>query len=166
MRAGFDIHVLAHRLFVALRPVEDATMTDEEIEVVAEALAQAGGYSWYPGRAEGPFMREVSDPYRNRARLVIDVLERYRSAGSVPSGSGTPRVVARKVMLDSPNGTGLRPGETVVYRPPGDRRAYTCRIVEICGSQAYLEPILRACTGWVSVESLTPLSSSKGSNDR
>jgi hypothetical protein len=50
----------------------------------------------------------------------------------------------------------IRPGTTVIYRPPGDRRAYSCRVVEIEGNRAYLTPILRACTEWVSIEHLVP----------
>jgi hypothetical protein len=52
----------------------------------------------------------------------------------------------------------LKPGATVIYRPPGDRRAYSCRVVEIEGNRAYLAPILRACTDWVSIEHLMPSS--------
>jgi hypothetical protein len=43
---------------------------------------------------------------------------------------------------------------TVIYRPPGEQRAYPCRIVEIQGNRAYLAPILRTCVGWMSIERL------------
>ncbi|MXQ13363.1 hypothetical protein [Microvirga makkahensis] len=36
------------------------TMTDQEVEVVAEELAKIGRLSWYPGRQEGPFVRAVT----------------------------------------------------------------------------------------------------------
>jgi len=38
-------------------------MTDDEIQVVAEELAKAGGLSWYPGRSSGAFLRAVSQGY-------------------------------------------------------------------------------------------------------
>ena len=44
----------------------------------------------------------------------------------------------------------------MVYRPPGDQRSYTCRVVTIEGGQAYLEPVIKECTGWVSIENLLP----------
>lgn len=132
-------------------------MTEEEIEIVAEELAKIGGVSWYPGREKGTLMRVVSDRYRDRAKIAIEALDRYRAAQKAdtlnqdnghkqqPSG-----IVSRTIDNDE-----IKPGSTVVYRPPGDRRAYPCRVVEIEGSRAYLAPILRACTDWVSIEHLT-----------
>ena len=55
-------------------------MTEEEIEVVAEELAKIGGVTWYPGRERGTLMRVVCDRYRDRARVAIEALERYRAA--------------------------------------------------------------------------------------
>ncbi|QFU15858.1 hypothetical protein [Microvirga thermotolerans] len=139
-------------------------MTDEEIEVVAEALALAGGCSWYPGRTDGPLLRIVTDRYREQARIAIEAIERVRAQ---PDGSRPPDPAA-----PSMNGEGrpmakqdLRPGATVIYRPPGERRAYPCRVLEIRGNRAYLEPILRACTGWVAIECLQPLNVEGISND-
>jgi hypothetical protein len=131
-------------------------MTEEEIEVVAEELAKIGGVSWYPGREKGTLMRVVSDRYRDRARIAIEALDRYRKSQKAPvaqdNGHDEP--------YTSPTHTAyqdeIKPGSTVVYRPPGDRRAYPCRVVEIEGSRAYLAPILRSCTDWVSIEHLTP----------
>jgi len=110
-------------------------MTEEEIEIVAEELAKIGGVSWYPGREKGTLMRVVSDRYRDRARIAIEALDRYR---------------ASKAAVVQDNSEPHR---------PGDRRAYPCRVVEIEGSRAYLAPILRACTDWVSIEHLTPQTS-------
>ncbi|QRM28021.1 hypothetical protein [Microvirga sp. VF16] len=132
-------------------------MTEEEIEIVAEELAKIGGVTWYPGREKGTLMRVVCDRYRDRARVAIQALERYRagqkatlaqdnSQGEMSSSGGLPSSVHEDI----------RPGTTVVYRPPGDRRAYSCRVVEIEGNRAYLAPILRACTDWVSIEHLVP----------
>ncbi|WP_262297530.1 hypothetical protein [Microvirga sesbaniae] len=141
-------------------------MTEEEIEIVAEELAKIGGVTWYPGREKGTLMRVVCDRYRDRARVAIEALERYRA--------GRPAALAQDNRQDSrhdnrqadapattctqsarPRGD-IRPGATVIYRPPGDRRAYSCRVVEIEGNRAYLAPILRACTEWVSIEHLVP----------
>ncbi|HZH12684.1 MAG TPA: hypothetical protein VEZ24_20215 [Microvirga sp.] len=132
-------------------------MTEEEIEIVAEELAKIGGVSWYPGREKGTLMRVVSDRFRDRARVAIEALDRYRaSQRSVvqDNGDNEPRTANQSAhaMLQD----GIKPGSTVVYRPPGDRRAYPCRVVEIEGSRAYLAPILRSCTDWVSIEHLTP----------
>ena len=130
-------------------------MTEEEIEIVAEELAKIGGVSWYPGREEGTLMRVVSDRYRDRARVAIEALDRYRASkkASIVQDNGR-----RESPMPSCTGSTdeIKPGSTVVYRPPGDRRAYPCRVVEIEGSRAYLAPILRACTDWVSIEHLTP----------
>jgi len=130
-------------------------MTEEEIEVVAEELAKIGGVSWYPGREKGDLIRVVCDRYRDRARLAIEALERYRAgrdASLVQDNERGPGTAAP----DYSHNEDIRPGSTVIYRPPGDRRAYPCRVVEIEGNRAYLAPILRACTEWVSIEHLVP----------
>ncbi|MGO4389318.1 hypothetical protein AB4Y85_17460 [Microvirga sp. 2YAF29] len=126
-------------------------MTEEEIEVVAEELAKIGGVAWYPGREKGSILRVVSDRYRDRARAAIEALDRFRTS--------QPRTVVQDNADAAPPAIAtdeIKPGSTVVYRPPGDRRAYPCRVVEIEGSKAYLAPILRSCTNWVSIEHLTP----------
>jgi hypothetical protein len=133
-------------------------MTEEEIEIVAEELAKIGGVSWYPGREKGTLMRVVSDRYRDRARVAIEALDRYRASkkASVVQDNGHREAHAPHHPPYAASTDEIRPGSTVVYRPPGDRRAYPCRVVEIEGSRAYLAPILRACTDWVSIEYLTP----------
>jgi hypothetical protein len=62
-------------------------VTEDEVEAVAEELAKAGGVAWYPGRSRGPLLRIVSDRYRDRARLAIAALDRYRAhkAGVAPA---------------------------------------------------------------------------------
>lgn len=128
-------------------------MTEEEIEVVAEELAKAGGVAWYPGRETGALLKVVSDRYRDRARAAIGALERHRAqvdALVVQDNATAPPPPATET-----GDADIRPGSTVIYRPPGDRRAYPCRVVEIKGNRAYLAPILRACTDWVSIEHIT-----------
>jgi len=133
-------------------------MTDEEIEVVAEELAKVGGVTWYPGREKGTLMRIVSDRYRDRARVAIEAIDRHRASkqGANAQSTGTDEI--RRASHSSPpiQDNEIKPGATVIYRPPGDRRAYSCRVVEIKGNRAYLSPILRACTDWVSIEHLVP----------
>lgn len=134
-------------------------MTEEEIEIVAEELAKIGGVTWYPGREKGTLMRVVCDRYRDRARVAIAALDRYRAGQQPTALSQDNRPVDKRVTNDSPHSSphdDIRPGATVIYRPPGDRRAYSCRVVEIEGNRAYLSPILRACTDWVSIEHLAP----------
>lgn len=133
-------------------------MTQEEIEVVAEELAKIGGVTWYPGRERGTLMRVVCDRYRDRARVAIEALERHRAArqASLSQDNEKPVTLSTISAPASQAHDDIRPGATVIYRPPGDRRAYSCRVVEIKGNRAYLAPILRACTDWVSIEHLMP----------
>ena len=134
-------------------------MTEEEIEIVAEELAKIGGVTWYPGREKGTLMRVVCDRYRDRARVAIAALDRHRAGRQASSLAQDNRPVDGCTTSDSPQSSphdDIRPGATVIYRPPGDRRAYSCRVVEIEGNRAYLSPILRACTDWVSIEHLAP----------
>jgi hypothetical protein len=128
-------------------------MTDEEIEVVAEELAKIGGVSWYPGREQGTLTRVVTDRYRDRARAAIAALDRFRAQGASFQDNARDRRQEVEGTGRGPSGD-LKPGATVIYRPPGDRRAYSCRVVEIQGDRAYLAPILRTCIGWVSIQSL------------
>jgi hypothetical protein len=133
-------------------------MTEEEIEIVAEELAKIGGVTWYPGREKGTLMRVVCDRYRDRARVAIEALDRYRSSqqASLSQDNGQADRLSTSSKTHALARAEIRPGTTVIYRPPGDRRAYSCRVVEIEGNRAYLAPILRACTEWVSIEHLVP----------
>jgi hypothetical protein len=133
----------------------DTKLTEEEIEIVAEELAKIGGTSWYPGREEGSLVRVVSQRYRDRARIAIAALERYRAGRDLPDGKRpgsptAPNLARRSVATDDP----LAVGAVVIYRPAGDRRAYACRIEDIADGKVYLVPDIKACTGWVSMASL------------
>jgi hypothetical protein len=129
-------------------------LSDEEIEFVAEELAKIGGTSWYPGREEGSLVRVVSQRYRDRARVAIAALERYRAGGRDRDGNepASPEATPpwRPVAVDDQ----LVVGAVVIYRPPGDRRAHTCRIEDIADGRVYLVPDIKSCTGWVSIASL------------
>ena len=135
-------------------------MTEDEVEAVAAELAKAGGLGWHPGRERGP-LKHVADRYRDRARLAIAALDRLRAgrrsadptdlsieSEQAPSASRSP---SRPT-----SGSSLEAGSMVLYRPPGDRRAYPCRIDKVRGSRVYLVPDLKTCTGWIDVEYLSP----------
>ena len=136
------------------------------MEAVAEELAKAGGVAWYPGRARGPLLRIVSDRYRDRARLAIAALDRYRAhkAGVAPPDSIKVGQSPEQPEASTASDGSLRVGVTVVYRPPGEQRAYPCRVEKIEGGQAYLVPYLRPWTSWVPIQDLTPASSEDESN--
>jgi hypothetical protein len=107
-------------------------------------------------------MRVVTERYRDRARVAIAALERLHAsklAAIAQDRRMSERGPANDFLAPFEEGDeDLKPGATVIYRPPGDRRAYSCRVVEIEGNRAYLAPILRACTDWVSIEHLMPSS--------
>jgi hypothetical protein len=125
-------------------------VSEEEIEIVAEELAKVGGTAWYPGREKGPLIRVVSDRYRDRAKIAIEALERHRAKMAAEAQLSAARKEPSKAASDQ-----IRVGSTVVYRPPGERRAYTCRVEKIDGTQAYLVPDIKVSSGWVSLDDLT-----------
>jgi hypothetical protein len=137
-------------------------VTEDEIEFIAAEMAKAGGTSWYPGRDKGPLVRVVSERYRDRARLVIAALDRYRASqqrGATPqqdipvaNNDSEPRLRGGSVGY-SPEGS-IRAGGLIVYRPPGDQRAYPCRVERIENGRAYLVPEIKSCTGWVDLDDL------------
>ena len=135
-------------------------MTENEVEVVAAELAKAGGVSWYPGRERGP-LKHVVNRYRDRARLAIAALDRFR-AGLQGADAGDSIDIGH-LELSSSTSTHSVPehsfqaGSLVLYRPPGDRRAYPCRVDKVEGGRAYLEPDIKACTGWIDVSRLLPV---------
>jgi hypothetical protein len=133
-------------------------VTEEEVEVVAEELAKAGGVSWYAGREPGPLQQVISDRYRDRARVAIAALDRFRAARKASSDEPQPQNCEKR---DTDNRgarlrTDVRLGTIVIYRPPGDRRAYPCRVTRIAGGRAYLMPLSADCTYSVAVRDLDP----------
>lgn len=135
-------------------------MTDEEIEAVAEELAKIGGVSWYPGRTDGPLLRPISERYRDRARVAIAALDRVRAgreASASPQNSPDKNLSSPSAP-SSAHGDRLQVGAVVVYRPPGDQRAVTCRIEKMDEGRAYLVPCPKPDFGWVSLDDLALLS--------
>ncbi|GEO12366.1 hypothetical protein [Microvirga aerophila] len=134
-------------------------MTEAEIEIVAEELAKLGGTAWYPGREKGPILRVVHERYRDRAKAAIAALDRFRALKS----DGPPAVDAAPQPEETdttPVVATIKPGTRIVYRPPGDRRAYPCTVEKIRNGFAYLVPENRSGISWVSVGDLAELAGS------
>lgn len=132
-------------------------MTDHEVEAVAAELAKAGGVSWHSGQERGP-LKLVMDRYRERACLAIATLDRLRVAreGISPGPSrGQQPGPGTQANLKAVSDDALSEGSLVLYRPPGDKRTYPCRIERIAGDRAYLVPELPTCTGWVDLRNLS-----------
>jgi hypothetical protein len=132
-------------------------MTDEEVEAVAAELAKAGGVSWHSGQERGP-LKLVMDRYRNRARLAIATLERVRTARqdiSPGPGKADQLGLGTQAALEPVSSDVVSEGSLVLYRPPGDKRTYPCRVEKLDGSRAYLVPEIPTCTGWVDLENLS-----------
>lgn len=130
-------------------------MTEEEIKVVAEVLAKVGG-NWYPDRAQSA-PKPIAERQREVARLIVAAVERTRAAhrSAAETGSASERPLDVQPANGAENAA-LQVGESVVYRPPGDKRTQACRIEKLEGDQAYVVPELREI-GWVSTHSLLPL---------
>jgi hypothetical protein len=132
-------------------------VTEEEIEAVAHELAKVGGLSWYPGRTKGALLRPVSERYRDRARVAIATLDRLRAQ---QDGKSAPQVVPADGLVhagqrSAERAEDLQVGSVVVYRPPGEKRAISCRVERLEESRAYLVPCPRSDIGWVSLEDLS-----------
>ena len=126
-------------------------MIDDEVEAVAAELAKAGGVSWHSGRERGP-LKLVKDRYRDRARLAIAALDRVRAAEQSISRDTVSLEQfgpIAQASLEPVSGDVVSAGDLVLYRPPGDKRAYPCRVEKTDGDRVYLVPEIPTCTGWV-----------------
>jgi hypothetical protein len=131
-------------------------MTDDEVEAVAAELAKAGGVSWHSGGERGP-LKLVMDRYRDRARIAIAALERVQAAKQAISPDPVEIEWVRpnpQASLDRGSNEEVSVGSLVLYRPPGDKRSYPCRVQRVEGSRVYLAPEIPTCTGWVDLETL------------
>jgi hypothetical protein len=131
-------------------------MTEEEVELVAQEMAKVGGVSWYPGRTSGGLLRNVGERYRDRARVAIAALDRLRAGKEETAESAGVMAsvgpVAKETGSLSPSDK-LEIGATVVYRPPGDQRAFPCRVTQVEDGRVYLVPCPRPDVGWVALDS-------------
>jgi hypothetical protein len=141
---------------------QDAVMTEEEIELVAQELAKAGGNSWHTGQVKNGVVRAVSNRYRERARVAIAALDRHRR--QMTESRVADDLADELPPVDAPSPE-LVPGATVVYRPYGDRRAYTYRIERISGQDAYLKPVNGRGNGWVPLSAFSDSVSSSPATD-
>lgn len=130
-------------------------VTEDEIKVVAELLARIGG-NWYPERADAA-SRPIGNRHREVARLIINAVERARATHpSVPDNgapSDSPPESDGHIAVPTDQ---FHVGDTVMYRPPGDKRTIPCRIEKMEEGRAYVVPDHRE-VGWVSTHTLLPL---------
>lgn len=132
-------------------------MNEAEVEVVAEELAKLGGTAWYPGREPGPLLRIVHERYRDRARAAIAALDRFRAnaaRGASPDLQPTDPSASEDKIRASASETEIKIGTTVIYRPEGDRRAYSCTVQKISDGFAFLVPENRTGIGWVPLKDI------------
>jgi len=127
-------------------------MTEDEVEVVAQEMAKIGGTTWYPGRTNGAVLRVVNERYKDRARVAIAALDRLREGRDALNDTAPLQASAPSV---DPS---LQVGTIVVFRPPGERRAVTCRVERLEEGRAYLVPCPKPDIGWTSLDNLQPLS--------
>jgi hypothetical protein len=127
-------------------------MTEQEVEVVAQALAEASGVTWQPERDLEPVLHIIYRRYRDRARLAIAAIERHRSKQS-----------ASEPVKSSAEHTGIDVGIEVFYRAPNDRRATRCTVEKVQDGRAYIIPFSQPPIGWVS---LSDLQVATGTSDR
>jgi hypothetical protein len=127
-------------------------MKDQEVEVVAQALAEASGVTWQPERDREPVLHIIYGRYRERARLVIAAIERHRARQSSHDPSRVDVSAAQ-----------FQPGLEVLYCPPHERRATRCTVERVEHGRAYIVSPYSSDVGWVN---LTELGVILGPSDR
>jgi hypothetical protein len=90
-------------------------------------------------------MRAVTERFRDRARAAIAALDRYRAPAVTGLGAGD-RI---PVVSAASEGERLRLGATVIYRPPGDRRAYSCIVDQVRDGFIHIVPQIPGSDGWI-----------------
>jgi hypothetical protein len=126
------------------------------VEAVAAELAKIGGTSWYPGRERGGLLRLVGERYRDRARVAIAALERLEANRRIALAENQARGAddPADYGIVAAEGDTIEVGSIVVYRPPSDLRAISCRVERIENGRAYLVPCPKPDIGWVSLDGL------------
>jgi len=129
-------------------------MTEDEVEAIAELLAKVSG-TWYPERTR-PALRTIGKRHRDVAQLILAELEQLRGAEqAVETMDG--QTLERLDEASAFNFAGedqLYVGASVVYRPPGEKRAITCWVEKMEQGRAYLVPVHQEI-GWVSTHTLS-----------
>jgi hypothetical protein len=132
-------------------------VTEEQVEAVAAELAKIGGTSWYPGRERGGLLRLVGERYRDRARVAIAALERLEANRKIALAENQATASDDEPAdygIMAADGDTITVGSIVVYRPPSDLRAISCRVEKIENGRAYLVPCPKPDVGWVSLDGL------------
>jgi len=137
-------------------------MTEDEVEAIAELLAKVSG-TWYPERTR-PALRTIGKRHRDVAQLILAELEQLRGAEqAVETMDG--QTLERLDEASAFNFAGedqLYVGASVVYRPPGEKRAITCWVEKMEQGRAYLVPVHQEI-GWVPTHTLSvPMPDSSG----
>lgn len=131
-------------------------MNEDKVEAVAELLARVGG-NWYPERTR-PALRPISKRHQAVAQLVLAELDQFGDADhDVEAMDGSAHENPDEANTFNFAGDDqLYVGATVVYRPPGEKRAITCLIEKMEHGRAYLTPAHREI-GWVAIQTLSRL---------
>jgi hypothetical protein len=131
-------------------------MTEQEVEVVAQALAEASGVNWQPERDLEPVLHIIYRRFRDRARLALAALDRHRAR---QSGRDLSKVGVSAAQFQA--------GSEVVYCPPYERRGTRCTVERVEEGRAYIVPSSSSYVGWVNLSELNvmPCASNRGERD-
>ncbi|WP_243371428.1 hypothetical protein [Microvirga solisilvae] len=129
-------------------------MTVDKVEAIAELLAKVSG-NWYPERTR-PALRTINKRHRDVAQLILSEFDRLSGiADNAASFAAMGEDNSDETSTFNFAGDDqLYVGATVVYRPPGEKRALTCRIEKMEHGRAYLAPAPQEI-GWVSLSTLS-----------
>lgn len=129
-------------------------MTVDKVEAIAELLARVSG-NWYPERTR-PALRTINRRHRDVAQLVVAEYDRLSGVEQRAAtwAASPPENSDEASTFNFAGDDQLYVGATVVYRPPGEKRAITCRIEKMEHGRAFLAPVTQEL-GWVPVQSLS-----------
>jgi len=129
-------------------------MTVDKVEAIAELLARVSG-NWYPERTR-PALRTINKRHRDVAQLILAEFDRLSGVARDAQAQDAPiqETVDEANAFNFAGDDQLYVGATVVYRPPGEKRAITCRIEKMEHGRAYLAPAPQEI-GWVSIQTLS-----------
>jgi hypothetical protein len=129
-------------------------MTVDKVEAIADLLAKVSG-NWYPERTR-PALRTINKRHRDVAQLILTEFDRIEGVAenteAIPASAQDNSDEANAFNFAGDDQ--LYVGATVVYRPPGEKRAITCRIEKMEHGRAYLAPAPQEI-GWVPLPALS-----------